>query len=322
MTTISDVAALAGVSKATVSRAFTRPDTVAPATTQRVFDASRKLGFVPNSAARQLARGRTGIIALVVPTLNNSFFTPIISGAQERAHELDLQLTVAVHPLSGTEELAAFERLSRQVDGFIVAAPWGTDDILRMAGMFKPLVLVDRETEGMTSVIADTASAFQELASHLLTQGHRHVCYVGGPERSWQDPLRLAAVREAAERGGAQVTALGPFPATFESGLAVSGAIRDCGATAVIPYATAIGLGIQFALLSEGVGKLPVVTSETPVARALGQAQTPVVDVDGEALGRVTVDQLAESIESPAAPARQIRLPVPVHIDPSAESSD
>lgn len=315
MTTISDVAALAGVSKATVSRAFSRPNTVSPLTAQRVFNASSKLGFIPNSAARQLARGRTGIIALVVPTLNNSFFTPIISGAQARAQELDMQLTVAVHSLSATEELTSFERLSRQVDGFIVAAPWGTDDILRMAGMFKPVVLLDREADGMTSVIADTASAFQELATHLISRGHRRLCYIGGPERSWQDPLRLAAVTSAAAHHDASVISLGPYPATFEAGLAAAGQVRDSGATAVIPYATAIGLGVQFALLSSGSAELPVVTSETTVARALGQDQTPVIDVDGEELGRVAVDQLSESIASPEAAARKIRLPVPVRLD-------
>ncbi|MBE1514379.1 LacI family DNA-binding transcriptional regulator [Nesterenkonia halotolerans] len=321
MTTISDVAALAGVSKATVSRTFTRPHTVSPETAQRVLNASTKLGFVPNSAARQLARGRTGIIALVVPTLSNSFFTPIISGAQARAQELDLQLTVAVHSLAAAEELASFERLSRQVDGFIVAAPWGTDDVLRTAGMYKPVVLLDRETEGMTSVIADTASAFRSLASHLIAQGHRHLCYIGGPERSWQDPLRLAAVTSAAEHLGTKITALGPCPATFEAGLAISAQVRESGATAVIPYATAIGLGVQFALLHAGVRELPVVTSESPVAEALGRAHTPVIDVDGEELGRVAVNQLAESLESPQATARRIRLRVPVRLDPADQPS-
>ncbi|MBM3715308.1 MAG: LacI family transcriptional regulator, partial [Actinobacteria bacterium] len=143
MATLADVAALAGVSKATASRTLSRPEVVSPDTAARVLTAAAKLGFTPNSAARQLARGRTGVVALVVPTLDNAFFTPIIGGAQRRADEDGLQLTVAVHPLEAVRELTAFERLSRQVDGFIVVAPRGSDDLLLSAGAHKPTVLVD-----------------------------------------------------------------------------------------------------------------------------------------------------------------------------------
>jgi LacI family transcriptional regulator len=82
--TLADVAALARVSKATASRALSRPEMVSGATVARVLDAAAALGFIPNSAARHLARGSSGIVALVVPTLDNSFFTPIIGGAQRR----------------------------------------------------------------------------------------------------------------------------------------------------------------------------------------------------------------------------------------------
>nr|BFF14452.1 hypothetical protein GCM10025699_57550 [Microbacterium flavescens] len=123
LATLADVAILAGVSKATASRVLSRPELVSPDTAARVLAAARKLGFVPNRAARQLARGRSGVVAVVVPTLDNAFFTPIIAGAQAAAGRADLQLTVAVHPLAEVGELVAFERLSHQVDGFIVVAP-------------------------------------------------------------------------------------------------------------------------------------------------------------------------------------------------------
>ena len=85
MSTLADVAALAGVSKATASRALSRPELVLPETAARVLAAAEQLGFVANRAARQLARGRSGLIALVVPTLENSYFTPVIAGAQALA---------------------------------------------------------------------------------------------------------------------------------------------------------------------------------------------------------------------------------------------
>lgn len=312
MATLADVATLAQVSKATASRAFGRPDAVSPATAQRVFDAAAKLRFVPNVAARQLAGGRTGILALVVPTLDNSYFAPVVAGAQDRAQQLDLRLTVAVHPVSSAAELPAFERLSRQVDGFILATPRGSPDLIAAAIGDKPTVLLDREIAGMSSVLADTPAAFGTMARHLIDAGHEHLVYVGGPEGSWQDPLRLDAVRRAAQPAGATCSHLGPLPSTFSAGASIAPEIRDTGATAVIPYATAIGLGLEHALLSAHVGSLPVVSSEAAVATALGRTDVPTIDVDGAALGRAATDELHRHIENRGSAPATLRLPVPV----------
>ncbi|QHC58717.1 LacI family DNA-binding transcriptional regulator [Rathayibacter sp. VKM Ac-2760] len=313
MATLADVAALAGVSKATASRTLSRPEVVSPDTAARVLSAAAKLGFIPNSAARQLARGRTGVVALVVPTLDNAFFTPIIGGAQRRADEDGLQLTVAVHPLEAVRELEAFDRLSRQVDGFIVVAPRGSDELLLSAGSQKPTVLVDREVDGITSVVADTASAFGALVERFTADGHERVLYIGGPDGSWQDRQRTAAVRESARRGGAELTVLGPFPATFAAGVGAAAAVRGSGATAVVPYATALGLGVQYALLSSGgVPAGLVVSSERSIVDALGLIGVPAVDVDGEELGRAAASLLIDRLGRKDAPPERRRLAVPV----------
>ena len=81
--------------------------------------AAEQLGFVPNRAATQLARGRTGVVAVVVPTLDNTFFTPIIGGAQARAAGSGMQLTIVVHSLEHAAQVAAVEQLAHQVDGFL-----------------------------------------------------------------------------------------------------------------------------------------------------------------------------------------------------------
>ena len=244
---LADVAALAGVSKATASRALSRPELVLPETAARVLAAAEQLGFVANRAARQLARGRSGLVALVVPTLENSYFTPVIAGAQALAGEHDVQLTVAVHPLAHPDELVAFERLSAQVDGFIVVAPRGPDEVVAAAASSKPTVLVDREVAGLSSVVADTAAAFGSLVARLVDDGHERIVYVGGPEGSWQDAQRTEAVTRAAH-GRASLVRLGPFPSTFAAGVSVLPAVLEARATAVVPYATAIGLGLMFAL--------------------------------------------------------------------------
>ncbi|PRY68001.1 LacI family transcriptional regulator [Glaciihabitans tibetensis] len=313
MATLADVAQLAGVSKATASRALSKPEMVLPVTAQRVLDAATKLGFEPNNTARLLARGRSGVLALVVPTLDNAFFTPIIGGAQRRAAAAGLQLTVAVHPLESVTELATFDRLARQVDGFVVVAPRGSDDLIIAAGTLKPTVLVDREIESLPSVVADTASAFGSLVDHFVAQGHTKIAYMGGPAGSWQDRQRTAAVVAAAS-GRAHLDVLGPYPSTFAAGLSAAVAVRASGATAVIPYATAIGLGVQYQLLASGDIHPPlVISSERAIVDALGLPGVPAIDVDGEELGRRATEVLLERIESPGAPPSHERLGVPIY---------
>ncbi|GAA2210174.1 hypothetical protein GCM10009850_056330 [Nonomuraea monospora] len=313
MPTLADVAALAGVSKATASRALSRPDLAAPETVARVRAAAEQLGFVPNRAATQLAGGKTGVVAVVVPTLDNTFFTPIIGGAQARAAESGMQLTIAVHSLEHQAQLAAVEQLSRQVDGFLLTAPRGSDEIVRAAASYKPTVLIDREIDGMTSVVADTATAFGALVTWLADKGHERIVYLGGPAGSWQDRQRQAAIRAAAEPGGARLTMLGPFPSTFAAGVESAQAVVAARATAVVPYSTSIGLGLMFALLHRGIRDV-VVSSERMVVESLGLTGVPSIDVDGERLGEVAMGRLMTLLgeRGEAPPPTTSRLAVPI----------
>jgi len=310
MATLADVAALAGVSKATASRAFSRPDVVSAATARRVDEAAEKLGFVANRAARHLAGGRTGIIALTVPTLANSFFTPVIAGAQARADEADLQLTVVVHPLERADELASFARLAKQVDGLIVVAPRGSDDLVLAATATTPSLLVDREIAGVDGMRVETPEAFARMTEELVRAGHTRLVYVGGPAGSWQDRQREGRVREAAARAGARLDVVSPYESTFADGVRAAAAVREFAPDAVIPYATAIGLGVQYAFMAEG-RPLPVVTSESDVVAVLGQ-DAPAIDVDGEQLGREAVGRLLARIADPSLVSEHRSLPVRV----------
>ena len=109
---------------------------------------------------------------------------------------------------------------------------------------------------------------------------------MGGPAGSWQDRQRTAAVQDAARRAGAELTVLGPCPATFAAGVEVTASVLETGASAVVPYATSI--------------------------EALGLEHTPAIDVDGEELGRTAMDLLARQLDGQDEPGRQVRLPVPV----------
>ena len=87
--TISQVAETAGVSRASVSRAFTNPHMLGEATVARILGVAEDIGYVPNRTARALSTGRTGNVALVVPDIANPFFPPLIQAAQSLADKSD-----------------------------------------------------------------------------------------------------------------------------------------------------------------------------------------------------------------------------------------
>ncbi|CAM3683600.1 LacI family DNA-binding transcriptional regulator [Occultella aeris] len=314
MATLSDVAVRAQVSKATASRALSRPELVAPATVARVRAAAADLDFVANRAAQHLARGRTGILGLLVPTLSNAFFAPIIGGAQIRAEEADLQLSVAVLPLEDPAELGRFDRLATGVDGFLVVAPRGPDSLVAEAAARKPVVLVDREVDGLGSVVADTAGAFAELLRGLAAAGHRRILYIGGPDRSWQNAQRTATLHQAATAVGVLLDVLGPYPATFDAGAGLVDRVASSDADAVLPYASDLGLGLLLGLVGRGLARVgdgvPTAGGDRLI-RVVGVPGTPRVDVDGERLGAAALGQLISAPAGTGEPTRA-RLHVPI----------
>src|SRR5437879_9833344 len=109
--TIRDIADLAGVSIATVSRVLNdRPD-VAPDTRETVLQVVREHGFSTNRSARSLSSGRTGIIGLTLPLVNDAYFGPILSGASEALYERDMRILLAPTLHEHDREVSLMERL-------------------------------------------------------------------------------------------------------------------------------------------------------------------------------------------------------------------
>ncbi|WP_269937894.1 LacI family DNA-binding transcriptional regulator [Arthrobacter sp. HY1533] len=327
MATLEDVAKLAGVSKSTASRALGKPELVARSTADRVRSAAETLAFFPNRAATALASGRSGLVAMVVPTLENSFFTPIVRGAQIRANESELHLTIVVNGVATEADAEALRLLSRQVDGFLIAAPKGNDATILDICSLKPSVLIDREIDTVPSVVADTEGAFRALAESFAAQGHRNIAFIGGPDNSWQNEQRTRAVRGAlADR--AELSEFGTFDPTFAAGFGVVDAVVRSGATAVISYSSAISLGLMHGLQARGV-RVPediVVSADEVLIASLGMSRAPSINVDGELLGSMAMDRLVAQIGAAQAAAheqgrqgilgvsseKRERLPVPV----------
>ena len=147
--TIYDVAALAGVSPATVSRVLNGTAGL-PRTRRKVRDAAQALGFRPNRMARTLRKGGSEVIALVIPDVENSFFTALARGVEDRAMAAGYSVV-----LCNTDELAEKEAryleiaVDEQVAGVVLAAASVEPDLSALTARRVPVVAVDRAVDDL-----------------------------------------------------------------------------------------------------------------------------------------------------------------------------
>lgn len=253
MTTIADVAARAGVSKATVSRVFSRPEAVRPETRDRVLETARELSFVPSRLARSLAIGRTGSLGLFVPDIANPYFGPVIKAVQREARRHDMIVFTADSDEYDEDEYGLAETMAQQADGLLLFSPRMPDSaILELADRL-PLVVLNREIPGVPAVIIPSDDGMHQAVEHLMALGHHRIAYISGPRDTYSNQARRAAVRAAAEEFGADLAELGPFEPFFTSGVRAGDLLIASGATAGIAYNDLMALGVMQRLTERGV---------------------------------------------------------------------
>ena len=250
--TILDVAALAGVHAATVSRTINVPEKVAPETRRRVEEAVRELGFVPNRAARGLITGRTGNVAVIVPDITNPHFASLVRSVERAARQTDLQVLLVDTGEHPDEEVRAVESLSREVDGFIIVSPRRLHRALGALGS-TPAVFVNRPVREHASILLRTAPAVADALQHLAAFGHTRLAYLGGPSGSWAAAERRSAVRSTSRAGGMQVVELSVAAPTFEATAIVVPEIVASGVSAVLAFNDQMALGVVAGLTNRGI---------------------------------------------------------------------
>lgn len=298
--TIGEVAHQAGVSRSTVSRAFSLPELVNADTRTRILDVARRLGYTPNRNARALARGRTGAIGLIVPDIANPFFPPIIKGVQARARHHDHTVFVADTDERPTDEHDIARSMSKQVDGLILASSRMTEHQLRELAELRPTVLVNRQVDGIPAVLLDNADGTSQAVEHLHALGHRHICYLAGPRNSWSNRARADAVRVACERHGMELIELGHFDPQFEAGVRAGDLVAANDATGCIAYDDVIALGV-ISRLSErgfraGVDVSVIGFDDSPASR-MSVPPLTTVRVPGTEAGITAVDLMLDVLE-------------------------
>ncbi len=186
MAKIDDVARLAGVSTATVSRALRGLPVVSPQTRDRVLSAAAQLGYVASPSASRLAGGRSGSVGVVVPRVTRWFFATLVDAAEEvlRASGHDVLLFNLGGQLAATRQLFHGSGLHKRVDALMLASvPRTVEDDAIIDGLGMPVVVVGAQRPGWGSVRIDDVAAARTTTEHLIGLGHRRIAHLAGDSR-------------------------------------------------------------------------------------------------------------------------------------------
>ena len=187
---INEVAELAGVSTATVSRALSGNGHVSPATRERVKSAAVQLGYVVSSNASGLATGRTKNVGVVIPFLNRWFYSSVIEGAEQALLGHGYDLTLYNLSGGGDERRSVFEHflLRKRVDAVIaISLELTADEVSRLLDMNKPIVGVGGPLPGVRTLSIDDVQVARLATEHLLSLGHVTIAHIGGNKESERD---------------------------------------------------------------------------------------------------------------------------------------
>jgi LacI family transcriptional regulator len=257
MSTLSDVAALAGVSISAVSRVLSNAPSsrVSAGTRERIENAARELNYHPNFAARALKFSRTNVVALVVPDLTNAIFSELMRGVEEAAAELGYMVLLAraesVRPTAATMAKLVGEG---RVDGVLVQVgdAMTAEDLSGILEGRIPAVLINsRRDDHVGSVILPDEEASAVAVRHLVSLGHTSIGLINGLPSTDSAGRRGVGFREAMAAAGltinpAHVTSLGYDSQQGRAAMRALGALAERPTALVVANVNAaLGLLVE-----------------------------------------------------------------------------
>lgn len=320
MPTMADVAARAGVSVATVSRALSGDrNLVSPPVLQRILDAAEELDYTPNFLARNMRSGSTRILGLVISDIGNPFFTAIARGAEDVAQRHGYSLV-----LSNTDERPEREAASLSVmtaeraAGIIIATTNENEPALRKAlDTGVAVVAVDRHIAAIPtdSVVVDNESAAHDAVSHLIRLGHRRIAIIGGPRDADTARERLRGYERAMDEARLPIDPDLVCEGDFReaAGIIMTGRLLDLAdpPSAIFAVNNLTTIGVLVALRERGIpmpGGVSVVGfDDIPTAELLEPPLT-VVRQPTYQVGAHAAKLLLRRLRDPAAPIKEVVL--------------
>ena len=209
--TLKEVADAAGVSIATVSRALTVPDRVAPSTRERILSLAEDLGYRPSRVAQRLRSkgGGTHILGVLIPDIQNPFFADVVRGVEDVAHRRGYSVLFHNVDESVERQRSSLDALrTERVDGVILPPVRENDrDVDALVADGIPIVCVDRRMarNAVDTVVANSEQGARDAVALLIEQGHRRIGMIGGDPALSTSRERRAGYERAHEEVGLEV---------------------------------------------------------------------------------------------------------------------
>ncbi|MGN6199576.1 LacI family DNA-binding transcriptional regulator [Humibacter sp.] len=224
--TVAEVAAEAGVGKATAARTLGNYGSVSPAARARVLAAAEKLRYRPNNLARSMTTGITQTVGVIVADISNPFFAGVMRGIADACDTTDYTAIVLSTDEKLAEEQSAIGVLmDKQVDAIIIASaavlPHESAHILEAMSRKIPIVLIDRKVRGLDldAVVINNRESARDAARRFIDLGHRRIAFAWGPaardrasdrrrllaladNRLWSEAERLRGYLDALDEAG------------------------------------------------------------------------------------------------------------------------
>ena len=214
------------------------------------------------------------------------------------------------------DELPRAQAMSKSVDGLIIVSPRTPESRLDEFQKLGPVVFVNRQAPDTTNITIENDNGIRDAVEHLTALGHRHLCYLNGPRRSWSNSQRQAAIVAACADRGVELTQFGPFEPQVQAGVRAADLVLASGATAVVAYDDLIALGVVSRLNERGLrvgDDISVIgIDDSPMSAAMYPTLTSIHVPSAEA-GALAVDLLLDILDGvepadPAATALETRL--------------
>ncbi len=320
-TRIQDVAKLADVSTATVSRALATPERVSPEARARVLEAIAKTGYVPNPAARTLRSQKTYMVLVVLPDLANTFFSKILRGIEETLFEAGYGMIIS--DLDGSPEkeahFAAFTAAGR-VDGAVLMNGHlfgqSREGEGQPARITIPLVALCEAIPGadIPQIEIDNRAAASRMTQHLASLGHRRIAYVIGPANNILERERFSGFKDGLEAAGLPFdpSLVIPGDYTIESGVTAGEDLvaRSVRPTAVFCTSDEMAIGLMRTLFSAGLRvpeDISVAGFDDIEFAAVAEPALTTIHQPRRELGKAAATVLIDLLQGRSTP-KQIRL--------------
>lgn len=309
-TTIYDVARVAGVSMATVSRVVNGNANVKEKTRQKVLDAIAELDYRPNAIARGLASKRSTTVGVVLPTITSGYFSSIARGVDDIASMYNYNIILANSDADESKEKKVIESLlSKQVDGIVYMGSSLSDSIrqqLKEARTPVTLVGMIDGDKDLPSVNVDyRLSAFH--ATDKLAKTNKKIAYVLGSSNGTENQERILGYKEALEKNGIKFDEKNVFEGSysFNYGKSLADRMIENKITSAVVAVDTVAVGLLNGLLEKGV-EVPkefeiVAGSNSPLTEYIHPGLTsinqPLYDLGAVAMRLLTKLMLKEAVE-------------------------